>query len=807
MSAPTLAFKGVATAEGAVVSQLVEANESEGVVTAVVSVTGVVDEVDDVIEPGAYKDTLVKRRPKVCWHHAWEKPVGRVLHIEELLPGDRRLPVKTRGGQAWPKEAGALIATMQLNLKSERGREAFEAIRFYSESGECEWSIGYQVPAGKSRKDKKGIRWIQAIDLYELSFVLFGAHLLTGTLALKAAMRLMTATKDHTGSAAVTINKADFEKTLAQVTETAADDPDDDATEQEPADGYEHEAATPGTGTPPDPGGPADGDEVPLGVAGKALLAAVEQMKADAAVDTTPGDRHGNAEDLIDWYVHGEGAAKIRWPEKGSFDRCVRIAGKHMEPEMAKGFCANRHHDATGTWPGQDRDKKAAPAADLSDAAPPPAAVTDDAEPEHSGVMVAVYPDEATAEQIAVPGGDKPDQLHITLAYLGKVTDDVGAGSTLADATGRIVAAAQIAAATHEPLTGKVGGIGRFPDTGDGVPVWAPVDVVGLGALRESVVTALTDAGLPVMTDHGFTPHLTLGYNLDMSLIPPLEDVPVSFDKLVVAVGGARTEVRLGQDADVPASGAPVAGEPLNPPLDGQVKAAAYDPTIETGPDAGHRAAVPVQQKMFPQLEGTYEERQRTLEQALAETLLSEVDDDHRDRYGITIEGTWPDRVVVTVRDWTGVGIDGTTYEVSYSITEDGTVQLGEPEQVQLTVVVLDADDAEVADVPPGDMLPLAEMVETVAAGFKTLTGREGKAGRVLSASNAQRLRAAVEHLISVLAAAGIEVGDSAGRTGEDPRVDTETTAPSARDTGSKTIPADEVAAVLADLEAAAQEA
>src|SRR6266581_3126073 len=56
---------------------------------------------------------------------------------------------------------------------------------------------------------------------------------------------------------------------------------------------------------------------------------------------------------LAAWWEHGEGAAKIRWGQGGDFDRCVRLAvdEAHMDPERAKGFCAERHHAALGIWP------------------------------------------------------------------------------------------------------------------------------------------------------------------------------------------------------------------------------------------------------------------------------------------------------------------------------------------------------------------------------------------------------------------------------------------------------------------------
>jgi hypothetical protein len=66
----------------------------------------------------------------------------------------------------------------------------------------------------------------------------------------------------------------------------------------------------------------------------------------------------GNAEQLRHWFVRGEGAARIGWGTDGDFARCVAIASEHMNPEQAKGYCANRHKEATGEWPGREHGKK-----------------------------------------------------------------------------------------------------------------------------------------------------------------------------------------------------------------------------------------------------------------------------------------------------------------------------------------------------------------------------------------------------------------------------------------------------------------
>jgi SPP1 gp7 family putative phage head morphogenesis protein len=62
-------------------------------------------------------------------------------------------------------------------------------------------------------------------------------------------------------------------------------------------------------------------------------------------------------ERLRQYWTHGPGAAKIRWGEPGDFKRCVRQVEKYM-PGRAEGYCANRHKEALGVWPGREHGKK-----------------------------------------------------------------------------------------------------------------------------------------------------------------------------------------------------------------------------------------------------------------------------------------------------------------------------------------------------------------------------------------------------------------------------------------------------------------
>lgn len=162
-----------------------EVNADEGVVVAIVSVTGTVDDVKDIIEPGAYAKTLVARKPKVVHSHDWNTPIGRVDEIKELLPGDPHLPKTQPNGDPWPAEAGALVVKSKFNLETQRGRESFSDVKFYGSDGA--WSIGYNVPVGGATVEAKtGIRRIKQLDLYEVSPVLHGAHSMAGTQFVKA---------------------------------------------------------------------------------------------------------------------------------------------------------------------------------------------------------------------------------------------------------------------------------------------------------------------------------------------------------------------------------------------------------------------------------------------------------------------------------------------------------------------------------------------------------------------------------------------------------------------------------------------
>lgn len=72
-------------------------------------------------------------------------------------------------------------------------------------------------------------------------------------------------------------------------------------------------------------------------------------------VQTGGTARHPVAtERLMEYWAHGEGAAKIGWGTPGDFNRCRVNLGKYVHsPNVLAGLCANLHHRATGFWPGR----------------------------------------------------------------------------------------------------------------------------------------------------------------------------------------------------------------------------------------------------------------------------------------------------------------------------------------------------------------------------------------------------------------------------------------------------------------------
>lgn len=93
--------------------------------------------------------------------------------------------------------------------------------------------------------------------------------------------------------------------------------------------------------------------------------------------DTKAGgaDRNrGGAETLRRYWTVGVGGQKIRWGMPGDWTRCVQQLTEHLGPR-AKGYCALRHKEMNGYYPGDKRNKSDAAGDFLTFADEPSASV------------------------------------------------------------------------------------------------------------------------------------------------------------------------------------------------------------------------------------------------------------------------------------------------------------------------------------------------------------------------------------------------------------------------------------------------
>lgn len=124
-----------------------------------------------------------------------------------------------------------------------------------------------------------------------------------------------------------------------------------------------------------------------------------------------------------------------------------------------------------------------------------------------AGAMICVPVARKTAEQLAVIGGEPPERMHLTLAYLGT------AEMLPVDSEDKILELVAKVADRHPKLKAQFSGIGRFENTQNYEDaVVALVDAPGLEDLRVDLVKELEKAGFPVSRTHGFTPHVTIAY-------------------------------------------------------------------------------------------------------------------------------------------------------------------------------------------------------------------------------------------------------------------------------------------------------
>jgi len=169
---------------------------------------------------------------------------------------------------------------------------------------------------------------------------------------------------------------------------------------------------------------------------------------------------------------------------------------------------------------------------------------------EHSGAMVAVPVPKSVATALKKAGVKvaDPSNMHITLLYMGPA-DDVPA-----DTREKVESIAKEVADRHGPIPLEVAGFGHFNGGEDGVPVYAVVSGRGLSRLQAEMEEAVGEV-LPLPSEHGWVPHMTLGYveeGQDLPDLPVLDDPPkFEVDEVLVAWAGDRKTSPLEGPRDV----------------------------------------------------------------------------------------------------------------------------------------------------------------------------------------------------------------------------------------------------------------
>jgi 2'-5' RNA ligase len=166
---------------------------------------------------------------------------------------------------------------------------------------------------------------------------------------------------------------------------------------------------------------------------------------------------------------------------------------------------------------------------------------------DNPGVCVAFWVPSKVASKLTIPGAVPADELHVTLAYLGR-------RSRFADwELDSIAGIVKQVAAEFSPMAYSVTGSGSFPasDSSDGKNVvFAKVESEDLLVFRRHLVARLADAGFVADDKHGkYVPHVTAAYIKPGSPLPELEvkggRIEVPAREVVLAIGDSRKTFTL----------------------------------------------------------------------------------------------------------------------------------------------------------------------------------------------------------------------------------------------------------------------
>lgn len=128
-------------------------NQESGFFSGYASVFSIIDNHNDVIMPNAFSKSIDNpKNIKLLWQHQEEQPIGQILHLEE--------------------DSHGLKIEAKLLRDVQQADEAYTLIKGGALKG---LSIGYRVK-DFTIDPNSGIRYIQEIELFEVSLVTFPAN-------------------------------------------------------------------------------------------------------------------------------------------------------------------------------------------------------------------------------------------------------------------------------------------------------------------------------------------------------------------------------------------------------------------------------------------------------------------------------------------------------------------------------------------------------------------------------------------------------------------------------------------------------
>ena len=127
-------------------------DESKGTFKGYGSVFGVIDSYKEVVDKGAFSESLKTKRPALLWQHNRNAPIGIYTSVKEDDHG--------------------LLLEGELNLETQQGREAYALLKQGALDG---LSIGF-MPLVEEVDKQSGIIHIKKLRLMEVSIVTFPAN-------------------------------------------------------------------------------------------------------------------------------------------------------------------------------------------------------------------------------------------------------------------------------------------------------------------------------------------------------------------------------------------------------------------------------------------------------------------------------------------------------------------------------------------------------------------------------------------------------------------------------------------------------